>query len=190
MSGIGHLHHKKIIHRDIKLENILLDKNHTKVVIADFGLSNFWNPGAKLQTRCGSAEYAAPEIYNKAVTYCQAVDMWSLGVCLYSMLTGRLPFEVEDDSRHQLLIAVIKEGLTSQLIAGLGAVSEDVKMLLSRLLTVPPGLRITAEEAAGSPWLTSEGALATVDFSPFKEWSAASQLALAGQVRDRLGSPT
>ena len=79
------------------------------------------------------------------------------------------------------------QGLTSQLIRGLGAVSEDVKLLLSRLLTVPPSLRITAEEAAGSPWLTSEGALATVDFSPFKEWSAASQLALADQVKNRLG---
>ena len=102
LSGIGHLHDKKIIHRDIKLENILLDKNHTKAVIADFGLSNFWEPDTKLQTRCGSAEvcsfpplappfnppslqYAAPEIYNRAVTYSTAVDMWSLGVCLYSM---------------------------------------------------------------------------------------------------------
>ena len=56
LSGIGHLHSIKIIHRDIKLENILLDKNQTKAVIADFGLSNFWEPDAKLQTRCGSAE--------------------------------------------------------------------------------------------------------------------------------------
>ena len=56
LSGIGHLHSKKIIHRDIKLENILLDKNQIKAVIADFGLSNFWEPDTKLQTRCGSAE--------------------------------------------------------------------------------------------------------------------------------------
>ena len=78
------------------------------------------------------------------------------------------------------------QGLTCQLIRGLGAVSEDVKLLLSRLLTVPPSLRITAKQAASSPWLTSDGALATVDFSPFEEWSAASQLVLADQVRDRL----
>ena len=194
LSGIGHLHHKKIIHRDIKLENILLDKNQTKAVIADFGLSNFWEPDTKLQTRCGSAEvvapvlpllpdtsllqYAAPEIYDTAVTYSTAVDMWSLGVCLYSMwaqaapvlshppaprLTGRLPFEAEgDSSNHHLLIASIKQvtgsrsagmfsksvqGFTSRLICELGGVSLEAKLLLARLLTLEPSLRINVSAA-------------------------------------------
>ena len=142
LSGIGYLHTKKIIHRDIKLENILLDKNHTKVVIADFGLSNFWNPGAKLQTRCGSAEvclatFISPPMvpgtpnfstqprrstrslfptarpwtcgpWVSASTACKA-PVSLPGLPNSPRLTGRLPFEVEDDTRRQFLIAAINE---------------------------------------------------------------------------------
>ena len=103
LAGLGYLHSKSIIHRDIKLENILLDETHKKAVIADFGLSNFFDANSRLRTRCGSAEvnsnpfscgsqyhlilpqYAAPEIFDRQSAYTQAVDMWSLGVSLYAM---------------------------------------------------------------------------------------------------------
>ena len=126
VEGMDYIHSKGIIHRDIKLENILLNKEKTDLVIGDFGLSNFWHPGAKLQTRCGSAEYAAPEIFDKTKIYNQAVDIWSLGmgILLYAMLSGQLPFEFEGgDNNINELIKVINTGLTKQNFANLGQCS-------------------------------------------------------------------
>ena len=63
-----------ILHRDLKLENLLLDKTHKHLVIADFGLSNFWKPGVKLETYCGSPEYAAPELFSKEVYSAKVIN--------------------------------------------------------------------------------------------------------------------
>merc|ERR1711990_538955 len=188
LAGLGYLHSKSIIHRDIKLENILLDETHKKAVIADFGLSNFFDANSRLRTRCGSAEYAAPEIFDRQSSYTQGVDMWSLGVSLYAMLSGRLPFDVEEDcSKHQQLIAMINEGFTDEISAGLGAkVSVEARLLVSRLLTVQPNLRIKAKDAAACSWVTHADSLPPVQFSGFQELSESSELRVAGQVRERL----
>ena len=63
LAGLGYMHSQNIIHRDIKLENILLNENHRKAVIADFGLSNFWDVNSRLRTRCGSAEVSNPFLW-------------------------------------------------------------------------------------------------------------------------------
>ena len=155
VEGLSHIHSKGIIHRDIKLENTFLNKEKTKVVIGDFGLSNFWHPGAKLETRCGSAEYAAPEIFDKNKDYTQAVDIWSLGILLYAMLSGQLPFEVEGGYNNiKELVDIIMVGLTKQNFNSLGKVSMEAKLLISQLLVVDQDLRIKIGDVSKQMWIT------------------------------------
>ena len=92
-----------MVHRDIKLENILLDKQ-TNVKICDFGLSKILRPEDKgLKERCGTLSYMAPEMINKTgkLRYNQSVDIWSAGVVLYTMIYGQYPFRGKDQKVAQ-----------------------------------------------------------------------------------------
>ena len=91
--GIEYLHSKGICHRDIKPENILCtdEPEDYRVVISDFGLSKFYGRGELMSTSCGTAHYAAPEIYMNR-PYDEACDMWSYGAVAYVLLTGSFPF--------------------------------------------------------------------------------------------------
>ncbi|VDM64138.1 unnamed protein product [Angiostrongylus costaricensis] len=90
-SAVAYLHHKGIVHRDLKAENILLDKNNN-VKIIDFGFSNMQAPSQLLRTWCGSPPYAAPELLLGKEYDGLKADMWSLGVILYILVTGGFPF--------------------------------------------------------------------------------------------------
>jgi 5'-AMP-activated protein kinase catalytic alpha subunit len=94
MEGVAFAHLNLVAHRDLKPENILLDGNKM-VKIADFGLSNLMRDGKLLRTHCGSLNYAAPEIIGKQSYEGTAVDVWSCGVILFTMLAGSLPFDEE-----------------------------------------------------------------------------------------------
>ena len=92
--GIGYLHKKGIIHRDIKLENILID-NEGCIKIADFGISKEIKPGATIKEKhiCGTPAYMAPEMIRKGnIKYDGSVDVWAAGVVLFVMVYGHLPF--------------------------------------------------------------------------------------------------
>lgn len=82
---------RQVVHRDIKLENILLDSGRAMKLI-DFGLAAFYLPGKKLRVHCGSPSYAAPEIVARKMYEGPPVDVWSLGVVLFAMVAGFLPF--------------------------------------------------------------------------------------------------
>ena len=107
-SAVSYCHRKYIVHRDLKAENILLDENEN-IKLADFGFANYYSNDGLLDTYCGSPPYAAPELFQARKYIGPEVDVWSLGVILYSMVTGSLPFDGSN-------IKVIMSGLFFNLL--------------------------------------------------------------------------
>lgn len=105
-------------YRDLKMENIMLNESKTMVKIVDFGLSNMFSGDSMLRTHCGSPEYAAPELFVTGQMYGPQVDLWSLGVILYGMVMGHLPFVTSRDSR--ITSQERRKHLLSQINRGLG----------------------------------------------------------------------
>jgi serine/threonine protein kinase len=142
--ALGYLHHFfNIYHRDLKAENILLDREDN-VKLVDFGLANVFQPGMA-QTYCGSPSYAAPEVLRKA-PYSKSADLWSLGVLLYLMATGTLPFV--DSSLPRLLHRILEEEVVFPMrMPGM------LKDLIGRLLQKRPENRIEIVDILDHPWL-------------------------------------
>lgn len=138
LTALGYLHEQNIIYRDLKLENLLLDKEgHIK--IADFGLcKESMSYGALTKTFCGTPEYLAPEVLEDN-DYGREVDWWSLGIVMYEMMCGRLPFYSRD---HEILFEMI---LVEE-VKFPRHLSEPARTLLSGLLTKEPKRRIGSSE--------------------------------------------
>jgi serine/threonine protein kinase len=96
--------HPQVVHRDIKLENILLDSGSAMKII-DFGLAAFYQPGKRLRVHCGSPSYAAPEIVARKLYEGPPVDVWSLGVVTFAMVAGYLPFHASNGNKQVGLTA-------------------------------------------------------------------------------------
>ena len=146
LSAIRYLHKvRRIVHRDIKLENILLDSSG-RVRIVDFGISGEVTPEAPLlATQCGSFTYAAPEVV-RGHKYGPEVDIWSAGVCLYGMVTRSAPFY--DKNARVMCERICGEPLTVP-----GGVSAACGDLLQKMLAKDPRNRITIDEIAEHPWI-------------------------------------
>ncbi|CAO3591425.1 unnamed protein product [Absidia cylindrospora] len=141
-----HTHH--ICHRDLKLENILLEKNKNYVKIADFGMSKMQPKETLLRTSCGSPHYASPEIIKGIPYYGPATDVWSCGVILYLLLTGYHPF---DDKRTSRLLFKIKNGRYNRRMPG--DISSSAKDLIEKMLTVNPTERINIHDVLTHAWM-------------------------------------
>lgn len=105
-SALDYCHKNSIVHRDLKIENILISKTGD-IKIIDFGLSNLYAPGSLLKTFCGSLYFAAPELLQAQPYDGPEVDVWSFGIVLYVLVCGKVPF---DDQSMPQLHAKIKKG--------------------------------------------------------------------------------
>ncbi|XP_022816978.1 serine/threonine-protein kinase par-1-like [Spodoptera litura] len=160
VSAVRHMHARGVVHRDLKMENIMLDSTKQFIKIVDFGLSNMWSGGAALRTPCGSLEYAAPELFVDGRRYGPEVDLWSIGVIVYGMVTGGLPFTGaeggEGKSRPQLR-AAISRGFTRKQRAALACVTPECKAFIQHLLEPNVELRMKIEEASRHRWVRRPG---------------------------------
>jgi len=168
LAGVNYLHSRGIVHRDLKLENLVLSdpSDSALVKIADFGLSKYFTNGSMLQTMCGSPQYVAPEILDVGIVtqaYSPAVDMWSVGVILYILLSGYSPF---DDDNDAVLFEKIRCGEYSLEDPVWSEVSEDAKSLLAQLLCVNSEERISASDALRHPWLLAQVGSNYTDSAP------------------------
>ena len=98
LSAVAFLHSRQICHRDLKLENWVLESGKdvwSPLKLIDFGLSTHFTPGHRLSRVVGSSYYVAPEVLKKE-TYNKSVDIWSLGVVVYALISGALPYDSDD----------------------------------------------------------------------------------------------
>ncbi|KAF6801133.1 protein kinase kin1 [Colletotrichum musicola] len=145
-SALDYCHRNSIVHRDLKIENILISKTGD-IKIIDFGLSNLFAPRGHLKTFCGSLYFAAPELLQARAYTGPEVDVWSFGIVLYVLVCGKVPF---DDQSMPALHAKIKKGLVDYP----NWLSSECKHLLSRMLVTDPRHRATMQEVMGHPWMT------------------------------------
>ncbi|XP_006873086.1 PREDICTED: serine/threonine-protein kinase 33 [Chrysochloris asiatica] len=159
-SAIAYLHNKDIVHRDLKLENIMvkssfIDANNEmnlNIKVTDFGLAvrKHGRSEAMLQTTCGTPIYMAPEVIN-AHDYSQQCDIWSIGVIMYILLCGEPPFLANSEDK---LFELIRKGELRFEDPVWESVSDCAKSALKQLMKVDPAHRITAKELLDTPWIT------------------------------------
>ena len=160
--GIKHIHSKRIVHRDIKLENILIDLNNN-IKICDFGIGRILkNEKQLLYDKCGTPMYMAPEILLSSKTKGYEgfpVDIWSSGISLYIMLSGTLPFNLKNNESSDMSEESNNNNIELQYSIinkepkKIEKISDEARDLLKGLLNKNPRKRLTIEQILNHPWL-------------------------------------
>ncbi|KAI9039091.1 non-specific serine/threonine protein kinase [Aspergillus affinis] len=146
VGAVAYVHSKSCVHRDLKLENILLDK-HENVKLCDFGFTREYEGKASyLQTFCGTICYSAPEMLKGEKYAGEKVDVWSLGIILYALLAGELPFDEDDD-------LVTKSRILKEEPVFNDKFPDDAKALIALLLSKRPLIRPSLGEILAHPFL-------------------------------------
>ncbi|TIA96391.1 hypothetical protein E3P94_02632 [Wallemia ichthyophaga] len=161
--AVSHVHNLALCHRDLKPENVLLAKDGQTIKLADFGMATLAGEDVviskrklkkgrrMLKTSCGSPHYASPEVVQGKPYAGHMADVWSCGVILFALLTGRLPFH--DENLH-ILLSKVKLGKFEMPFELEGPVHANARHLLLRMLTSDPAERITIPEIMKHPYFT------------------------------------
>ncbi|KAI7853292.1 kinase-like domain-containing protein [Circinella umbellata] len=145
ISALDYCHRNSIVHRDLKIENILISRTgHVKII--DFGLSNLFSTSSLLSTFCGSLYFAAPELLSGKAYNGFAADVWSFGIVLYVLVCGKVPF---DDQSTQTLHEKIKRGAVDYP----SHLTLECKNLLGKVLTTNPSHRARVSEIMVHSWM-------------------------------------
>lgn len=152
LSAVEYCHDRHVVHRDLKAENLLLDAN-MNIKIADFGFGNFFKEGEQLATWCGSPPYAAPEVFEGKKYTGPQVDIWSLGVVLYVLVCGALPFD-----------GPTLQELRDRVLSGRFRIpyfmSTECENLIRRMLVLDPSRRYSVLKIKQHQWMQAEGGAA------------------------------
>ena len=160
--GLGHWHCRSVLHRDVKLDNILIDDNKG-VKICDFGVSKIIKRNQKIIEQWGTPAYIAPEIISDQGYHGFYVDIWSLGVLLYAMVSGSVPFKA--NNMQELYENIMNVGFSFPI-----PLSKEIKDLIRKMLNKVPEKRIILPEILSHPWVKATGEL-EIDFSEDTEES-------------------
>mmetsp|Transcript_64108 Transcript_64108/g.111805 ORF Transcript_64108/g.111805 Transcript_64108/m.111805 type:complete len:936 (-) Transcript_64108:122-2929(-) len=145
--ALKYLHRRRVIHRDLKLGNLFLDGD-VRIKVGDFGLAaQLEHDGEKKRTICGTPNYIAPEILEGRHGHSYEVDIWSLGVILYTMLIGRPPFETSDVKTTYRRIRYNQYSFPDTV-----RISDQAKDLIAAILRTDPRSRPSLDEILASPW--------------------------------------
>ncbi|XP_068601241.1 serine/threonine-protein kinase SIK2 [Brachionichthys hirsutus] len=145
LSAVEYCHNRNIVHRDLKAENLLLD-GHMNIKIADFGFGNFFQPGEPLATWCGSPPYAAPEVFEGQQYEGPQLDIWSMGVVLYVLVCGALPFDGPS-------LPVLRQRVLEGRFRIPYFMTEDCEHLIRRMLVLDPSKRLSVAQIKEHKWM-------------------------------------
>ena len=145
LDALIYMHQMNICHRNLRAEHILFDKNNRPKIVG-FGYSSFYESNKTIEGAYGSLCYACPEIIDETPYNPELADVWSLGVILYVLICGYLPFSDEDDNKNKILISSGKIDFPKE-------ISNKLKDLLRHMLDQNPNKRYTFDKVLKHPWI-------------------------------------
>ena len=152
LNALRYMHSVRVVHRDLKPENLLLDETDM-IKVSDFGFARYAPKDLMVSTSCGSPAYASPECLKGGEYNGVKSDMWSVGVILYAMVTGRLPWTEKNDAKLLEQITKADYKIPKYL-------SADAQRLIGSLLTVDPAARPTCDDLLSDPWFVGADTIA------------------------------